>query len=98
MTDQLHSKNLVPFKKRRGGYSIPGMTAESEDRSLEQIDGDLSPEEQIFIRHYMGYADTFLKCMSERELIQEDENIAAEKSGATEMPGPDQKNAKDEAA
>ena len=98
MTDQLHSKNLVPFKKRRGAYSIPGMTAEAEERSLEQIDHDLSPEEQRFIRHYVGYADTLLKSVPEQEFVQhEDKNIAAKESSATEIPVPSQKTT-DEAA
>ena len=61
MTDQLHSKNLVPFKKRRGAYDIPGMTRENEEHTLDDVDQDLSREEQRFIRHYLGYADALLK-------------------------------------
>jgi hypothetical protein len=61
MTDQLHSKNLVPFKKRRGAYDIPGMTGENEEHTLDDVDQDLSREEQRFIRHYLGYADALLK-------------------------------------
>lgn len=99
MTDPLHSKNLVPFKKRRGAYSIPGMTAESEDRSMELVDHDLTPEEQRFIRHYVGYADTLLKSMPEQEFVrQEYENTSVEENNITEIPGPDQKGAKVEAA
>ncbi len=61
MTDQLNSKNLVPFKKRRGAYDIPGMTGENEEHTLDDVDHDLSREEQRFIRHYLGYADALLK-------------------------------------
>jgi hypothetical protein len=61
LTDQLNSKNLVPFKKRRAPYHIPGMTGEDEEHGLDQVDHDLSREEQRFIRHYLGYADALLK-------------------------------------
>jgi hypothetical protein len=58
--DQLKSRNLVPFKKRNGRYNIPGMTSEHEIL-MDRVDADLSPEEQGFIRHYLGYADAFLR-------------------------------------
>jgi hypothetical protein len=61
MTDPLRSRNLVPFKKRRGPYHIFGTTGEDEEISLDQVDHDLSREEQRFIRHYLGYADSLLK-------------------------------------
>lgn len=60
MPDQLHSQNLVPFKKRRGPYHIPGMTGENEEHALD-VDHDLSREEERYIRHYLGYADALLK-------------------------------------
>ena len=58
--DQLKSGNLVPFKKRHGKYRIPGLAQEHEVL-MERVDPDLSPEEQGFIRHYLGYADAFLR-------------------------------------
>jgi hypothetical protein len=58
--DQLKSRNLVPFKKRDGRYKIPGMASEHEVL-MDRMDADLSPEEQGFIRHYLGYADAFLR-------------------------------------
>ena len=58
--DQLKSRNLVPFKKRNGRYNIPGMASEHEIL-MDRVDTDLSPEEQGFIRHYLGYADTLLQ-------------------------------------
>ncbi len=36
------------------------MTSEHEIL-MDRVDTDLSPEEQGFIRHYLGYADAFLR-------------------------------------
>jgi hypothetical protein len=58
--DQLKSKNLVPFKRRQGKYNIPGLTRENQI-SMEHVDSDLSPEEQGYIRHYLGYADALIR-------------------------------------
>ena len=58
--DQLKSRNLVPFKKGPGRYKIPGVASEL-DVLMDRVDTDLSPEEQGFIRHYLGYADTLLQ-------------------------------------
>ncbi|HEX4602905.1 MAG TPA: hypothetical protein VH724_02855, partial [Candidatus Angelobacter sp.] len=73
MIEQLHSKNLVPFKKRGSPYSIPGMTAENELGMIDRLEHDLSLEEQRYIRHYVSYADTFLERVQDMEpLLQED--------------------------
>jgi hypothetical protein len=61
MTDQLNSKNLVPFKKRRGAYSIPGMSPVDEKRPVPEVDQSLTHEEQSYIRHYLNYADMLLQ-------------------------------------
>ena len=58
--DQLKSRNLVPFRKRPGKYKIPGLASEQE-ALIDRVDADLSPEEEGFIRHYLGYADTLLQ-------------------------------------
>jgi hypothetical protein len=80
MTDQLHSQNLVPFKKRRGPYHIPGMTSENEERVLD-VDPDLNAEEQRYIRHYLGYADSLLKhAPDEAAALQGDNSSPAESS------------------
>ncbi|HSK44016.1 MAG TPA: hypothetical protein VLA83_09040 [Candidatus Binatia bacterium] len=63
--DQLRSKNLVPFKKRADRYNIPGMTSENEVL-MDRVDADLSPEEQSYIRHYLGYADALIKGAEDR--------------------------------
>jgi hypothetical protein len=64
--DQLRSRNLVPFKKRRGKYNIPGLASE-HDVLIDRVDADLSSEERGFVRHYLGYADIFLKNAEENE-------------------------------
>lgn len=61
MTDQLNSKNLVPFKKRRGAYHIPGMSAVGEEHPFPDVDHGLNCEEQSFVRHYLNYADMLLR-------------------------------------
>jgi len=79
--DQLKSRNLVPFKKRNGRYNIPGVASEHE----ALMDADLSPEEQGFIRHYLGYADAFLRSVEhivpeprEGHVAQDEREEAAE--------------------
>src|SRR6476659_7501790 len=103
MTDQLNSKNLVPFKKRRGAYSIPGMTGENEEHLIDQVDHDLSSEERRFIRHYVSYADTLLKSVADAEpVLEKSASAMPEDSSSTEITNqknePDQKGATDEAA
>jgi hypothetical protein len=75
--DQLKSKNLVPFKRRQGKYNIPGMAREKQI-SMDHVDSDLSPEEQGYIRHYLGYADALIRS-AEQEQVKES-GAAGEKS------------------
>ena len=103
MTDQLNSKNLVPFKKRRGAYSIPGMTGKDEERLIDRVDHDLSSEERRFINHYVNYADTLLKRTADMDLVSEKSaSTVPEGSTTTEIAErknePALKNAADEAA
>jgi len=67
--DQLNSKNLVPFRKRRGRYKIPGIAPENKV-SMDRVDPDLSQEEQIYVRHYLGYADAFMRAAEENPLAE----------------------------
>lgn len=89
--DQLRSKNLVPFKKRRGRYKIPGMTSENEVL-MDRVDPDLSQEEQTYVRHYLGYADAFIRAAEENALaepsaVDSPENaLPAEKSPNVQPP------------
>jgi hypothetical protein len=80
--DQLKSRNLVPFKKRHGRYKIPGMTSEHEVL-MDRVDTDLSPEEQGFIRHYLGYADAFLR--SVEHLVPEPREAPVAQNGSGEV-------------
>ena|SRR5205807_1496163 len=50
-------KNLLPFHK--GGSGVPGGIRGEEDK-VAQVDPNLSPEEQIYVRHFLGYADILL--------------------------------------
>jgi hypothetical protein len=89
MTDPLHSQNLVPFKKNGTGYRLPGGARDEEEHLTGQVDPDLSPEEQGFVRHYLAYADTLL-----RNAPQEDSS----QSKVTAMPDPEQDDSDGKAA
>lgn len=60
MTDHLDSKNLVPFSKRRNSFQLPGVRKDRDEEMLEQVDPDLTPEDEGVIRRYLHYADTLL--------------------------------------
>jgi hypothetical protein len=61
MTEHLDSTNLVPFRKRRhNGYHLPGMKKE-DDGLIDAVDPELSKEDQMYVRHYLSYADILLK-------------------------------------
>ncbi len=60
MVDRLHSKNLLPFRKKRNGFRLPGAATEEEEQMVEEVDPKLRPDEQGFVRHYLGYADVLL--------------------------------------
>lgn len=109
--DQLNSRNLVPFKKRSGRYNIPGMASE-HDVLMDRVDADLSPEEQGFIRHYLGYADAFLRSVEhivpepleppvvrlEGPVAHEGPVAQNEKEEVAERPAPEPANPASEAA
>ena len=61
MVDHLDSTKLMPFKKRRNGYHLPGLAREEETQIIDEVDPELRPEEQGFVRHYLAYADILLK-------------------------------------
>jgi hypothetical protein len=84
MVDHLDSNNLVPFKRRRNGYHLPGLQKEAEDQIIDEVDPELRPEEQSFVRHLLGYADILLNNASAREQ-PEDESLN-ESSNVTEIP------------
>jgi hypothetical protein len=81
--NQLKSKNLVPFKRRHDKYKIPGMT--TENRVLvDRVDVDLSPEEQGYIRHYLGYADALIRSAEENASSEPDEARLMDESNPAE--------------
>jgi hypothetical protein len=73
MVTELNSRNLVPFKRGRNGYHLPGGVEEAEERLAGGVDHDLSPEEQGFVRHYLGYADHLLRSVEEKGYSTVDE-------------------------
>jgi hypothetical protein len=87
MPDQLNSKNLVPFKQRRNVYHLPGGIEEQEELLADQVDHDLSPEEQGYVRHYLGYADQFLKSAEESAHAAREKEAAPPKEDAAESAG-----------
>jgi len=81
--DHLDSKNFVPFKKRRNGYHLPVLTKRAEEQIIDEVDPDLRPEEQGYVRHYLGYADVMLKKVEEEEKAARE--LAAEEQAAVEQ-------------
>jgi hypothetical protein len=79
ISDQLRSKNLVPFKKRHGRYNILGMTSENQVL-MDRVDPDLSPEEQSYVRHYLGYADALMRSAEENASPETKETPSPEKA------------------
>ena len=76
----------MPFKKRDGRYNIPGMASEHE-ALMERVDADLTPEEEGFICHYLGYADAFLRSVEHIVPQTREEPVAQnEKEEVTEQP------------
>ena len=81
--DHLDSKNLVPFKRRRNGYRMPGLSKEAEEQVIDEVDPELRPEEQGFVRHFLSYADVLLKNAAKEASEQEN---PSEESNVTEIP------------
>ena len=84
MMDQLKSKNLVPFKKRRGAYRIPGMSSVGDEHPVSEVeDKSLNFEEQRYVRHYLNYADTLLQNEASNDAANlGDVSLAAGQNGA----------------
>lgn len=49
-------ENLLPFKKRDG---VPDATRPPEEK-IADLDPTLNHEEQVYVNHYIGYADQLL--------------------------------------
>ena len=95
--DQLKSRNLVPFKQRNGKFNLPG-TASEHEILMDRVDTDLSPEEQGFIRHYLGYADALLRSVEylapepREEAVAQNEVAQNGREEVTEQPAQAKEN------
>ncbi|HET9838321.1 MAG TPA: hypothetical protein VFR84_08815 [Candidatus Angelobacter sp.] len=92
MVDHLDSTNLVPFKRRRNEYHLPGLQKQAEEQVIDEVDPELRPEEQGFVRHYLGYADVLLKNPAPENDPELDASSDA-KDNMTEMPARERKAA-----
>lgn len=98
MVDHLNSNKLVPFKRRRNGYHLPGLQKEAEEQVIDEVDPELRPEEQGFVRHFLSYADVLLNNAvaappDDQELSETPSTGTESPSNVTEMPKPDDKAA-----
>src|SRR4029077_83864 len=85
MADHLESKNFEPFKKRHhNGYHLPNLAKEQAEEIINDVDPELRPEEQGYVRHYLSYADIMLK-RAEDELAAQPET-SHDAGKVTEMP------------
>jgi hypothetical protein len=50
------TKKLPVYRKR--GTHLPGVSEKQDN--INAVDPDLRPEEQAYVRHYLGYADVLL--------------------------------------
>src|SRR5262249_15317623 len=86
MIDHLDSTKLIPFKKRGNGYHLPGLTREHEEQIIDEVDPELRPEEQGYVRHYLTYADILLKkAESEQQEAEEESTASRPGSNVTEI-------------
>jgi hypothetical protein len=90
MADHLDSKNLVPFKRRHNGYHLPGLQKDSDEQVIDEVDPELRPDEQGFVRHFLAYADVLLNNAAGSEQASEAQDAAeakrAQDNNVTEMP------------
>lgn len=106
MPDHLDSTKLMPFKRRRqNGYHLPGLAREQEEQVIDEVDPELRPEEQGYVRHFLAYADVLLKnAVVEDDDVAGDANTAeptlttTDRDNVTEMPSSNGTGSKDHAA
>lgn len=58
-------RGLRPY--RAGGNVLPAVRGKEE--SITAIDPDLTPEEEVYVRHYLIYADILLNRAAEEEAL-----------------------------
>jgi hypothetical protein len=61
MSKHLDSDNLIPFRRHDHAYHLPQLAEETAQETVDEVDPGLEPEDQGFIRHYLGYADVLLR-------------------------------------
>ncbi|HET9282048.1 MAG TPA: hypothetical protein VFR24_08815 [Candidatus Angelobacter sp.] len=106
MPDHLDSTKLIPFKKRRkNGYHLPGLAKEEEEQVIDEVDPELRPEEQGYVRHFLAYADVLLKnAVEDDELLGDNVNnsgpalTTTDRDNVTEIPCPNRNGPKNHAA
>lgn len=52
---------------------------------MDRVDPDLSPEEQSYVRHYLGYADALMRSAEENG-VSEKSKVAAPQEQPSEEP------------
>ncbi len=72
-------KNLLPFHKP--GKGVPESIGK-EDK-IAELDPNLSPEEQVYVAHYLGYADILLAAAP----VPEEEPAIEDKIVVMPVPG-----------
>lgn len=71
---------------------------------MDHVDADLSPEEQGYVRHYLGYADALIRSAEENAPLESREGdssampIDQPPAEAANEPGSDKKNPTEKAA
>lgn len=94
----------MPFKrKRQNGYHLPGLAKEEEQQIIDEVDPELRPEEQGYVRHFLAYADVLLKNATEDDALAGDANtsnptLTTDRNNVTEMPSHNGTGPKDHAA
>jgi hypothetical protein len=83
MADHLDSTKLMPFKRRRqNGYHLPGLAKEKDEQIIDEVDPKLRPDEQSYVRHYLGYADIMLNGARDAEIEEAEEYEPSERDKA----------------
>lgn len=84
---------------------MPGLAKEEEEQVIDEVDPELRPEEQGYVRHFLAYADVLLRNpIEDDELLGGDGNTpdsaiaTADRDNVTEMPHPNGTGPKDHAA
>ena len=99
MTDYLDSTNLIPFKRRhRNGFHLPDLKGEQEEHIIDEVDPDLRPEEQGFVRHYLAYADILLRRTNETFEYPKGASLRPKVTETSEQNGTNPKGPKNNAA